>query len=892
MARTRVDELARLMGVEPGKVLDILATMGSETRDNTTILSDREARAVRDAVTREALFKQREATKSQEPPKTAKSAAVVQKARAAPPAVQKARLVKPEPVPTSASLPAARRADGPVPERPKARPAPPALQAEEPVTLPEERSPAKAVKPAVRAAGQESPADGAPDTSAQVVPAPPADAAAALQPAVDKVDKTPAKGAKPKEVAAEKPAPRRTTERAAPPGRDVSRGPAGAQAAPGRRPADQRPVAPRPGTPAKPQPGRARPGSAAPGARAPGRPVRPGTPTKSRSRSAGRRAARDARRVAAADERRQRRGKVTIEGPVSVRDLAEQIGASIGEAVKQLMSLGIMATVNQVLDVDVATRLAAELGAEVIGPDQAADEAAGSAAVPKADKAGKFMRTRPPVITVMGHVDHGKTTLLDAIRKSDVASHEAGGITQHIGASVVNWQGTRIVFIDTPGHEAFTAMRARGAKVTDLVVLVVAADDGVKPQTVEAIAHIRAAKVPMIVAVNKIDRPGAEPERVIRQLSELGVVAEDWGGDTVFVNVSALKGEGIDSLLEMILLVTEMQELKANPVSPARGTVIEAKLDRGRGPVATILVQTGTITLGDVIVSGAASGRVRALFDEKGGRLDQAGPSQPVEVLGLDDVPLAGEAFAVVEDDKAAKDMVSKATEERRADQSTRGMLSLEDLYSKIQAGAVKDLNLVVKADVQGSLEALQAALGALSLEEVRLQILHGGVGPITESDVMLTAASDGLIIGFNVKPDANARRVAQREQVDIRTYQIIYEVLDDISAAAKGLLEPKMEKVLIGKAQVRATFGVPRVGIIAGCYVLDGRITRSAEVRVMRGGEVLHEGKVSSLKRFKDDAREVQAGFECGIGTDGFEAFEEGDIIEAYLTERVERAS
>jgi len=889
MARTRVDELARLMGVEPGKVLDILATMGSETRDNATILSDREARAVRDAITREALLKQREATKPQDRPKTAKGAATAQKAKAVLPAVQKAKVVKPEPAAPATPAPAARRADGPVPERPKARPAP---QAEEPVTLPEELAPEKAVKPAAKAAGREGQSEGAPDTLPQAEPSPPADAVPAVQPAGRQADKIPAKVAKPKEVAAEKVAPRRTPERPAPSGRDASRGPAEAQPAPGRRPADQRPAAPRPGSPAKPQAGRARPGAAAPGARAPGRPARPGAPTRSRSRSAGRRAARDARRAAAAGERRERRSKITIEGPISVRDLAEQIGASIGEAVKQLMSIGIMATVNQVLDVDVATRLAAELGAEVIGPDQAAEADAGSATGPKADKASKFLRSRPPVITVMGHVDHGKTTLLDAIRKSDVASHEAGGITQHIGASVVNWQGTKVVFIDTPGHEAFTAMRARGAQITDLVVLVVAADDGVKPQTVEAVAHIKAAKVPMIVAVNKIDRPGAEPERVIRQLSELGVVAEDWGGDTVFVNVSALKGEGIDHLLEMILLVTEMQELKANPVSPAKGTVIEAKLDRGRGPVATVLVQTGTIRVGDVIVSGSSSGRVRALFGEKGERLDQAGPSQPVEVLGLDDVPSAGQAFAVVDDDKAAKDMVSRANEERRADQSTRGMLSLEDLYSKIQAGAVKDLNLVVKADVQGSLEALQAALGALSLEEVRLQIVHGGVGPITENDVMLTVASDAIIIGFNVRPDANARRVAQREQVDIRAYQIIYEVLDDISAAAKGLLEPKMEKVLIGKAQVRATFGVPRVGVIAGCYVLDGRITRNAEVRVMRAGEMLHEGKISSLKRFKDDVREVQSGFECGIGTEGFEAFEEGDIIEAYLTERVERAS
>lgn len=576
-----------------------------------------------------------------------------------------------------------------------------------------------------------------------------------------------------------------------------------------------------------------------------------------------------------------------------MRDLAEQMGVTLGEAIKQLMGMGMMATVNQVLDLDVARRLAAELGATVQQSDEEdKDESSAAKPADKPDRSSKFMRTRPPVITVMGHVDHGKTTLLDAIRKSNVAAHEAGGITQHIGASVVNWQDSRLVFIDTPGHEAFTAMRARGAQVTDIVILVVAADDGVKPQTTEAVNHIRAAQVPMIVAVNKIDRPGADVDRVKRQLSEQGVVAEDWGGDTVFVNVSALRGEGIDTLLEMIVLVTDMQELKANPLRAAKGTVIEAKLDRGRGPVATVLVQAGTLRVGDVIVAGTTFGRVRALFDERGARLEQAGPSQPVEILGLPDVPPAGEPFEVAEDDRAAREMVTKAGEDKKSDQSLRGMLSLEDLYHSLKSGAIKDLNLVVKADVQGSLEALQSTLAALTLEEVRLQVIHGGVGPVTETDVMLAATSGAIIIGFNVRPDANARRVAQREQVDIRTYQIIYEVLDDITAAAKGLLEPKMQKVQIGKAQVRATFGVPRVGIIAGCYVVDGRVTRNAEVRVLREGKVLHEGKISSLKRFKDDVREVQSGYECGIGVEGFEQFEEGDIIEAWITERVERAS
>jgi translation initiation factor IF-2 len=557
-------------------------------------------------------------------------------------------------------------------------------------------------------------------------------------------------------------------------------------------------------------------------------------------------------------------------------------------AVKQLMVMGVMVTVNETLDVDIAKRLAAELGASVEEAPKIEAEAKPDKPEPE-ERAGKFLRQRPPVVTVMGHVDHGKTTLLDTIRKSRVAAQEAGGITQHIGASVVNWRGNRVVFIDTPGHEAFTAMRARGAQVTDLVILVVAADDGVKPQTVEAISHIRAAKVPMIVAINKIDRPGADPDRVKRQLSELGVSPEDWGGDTVFVNVSALQGTGIDPLLEMVMLVSEMQELKANPLAPGKGTVVEAQLDRSRGPVATVLIQTGTLRLGDAVVAGTASGRVRALFDFSGRRVDHAGPSVPVEVLGLSEVPTAGDQFEVVEDDKVARERAARALEERKTDQAVRPTVSLDDLYTKLKEGRTKDLNLVLKADVQGSLEALKSALSALQLPEVRLTVVHGGVGPISESDVMLASTSDAIVIGFNARPDPNARRIAQRERVQIREYEIIYSVLDDITAAAKGLLEPKMETVLIGKAQVRATFKVPRVGTIAGCYVLEGKITRNAAIKVTRDGRVVHEGALDSLKRFKDDVREVQAGYECGLGVAGFEDYVEGDIIEAYITQRQE---
>ncbi|MDP2871849.1 MAG: translation initiation factor IF-2 [Bacillota bacterium] len=580
--------------------------------------------------------------------------------------------------------------------------------------------------------------------------------------------------------------------------------------------------------------------------------------------------------------------KVLIDGPMTVKELASRAGVPMAAAVKSLIGMGIMATVNQTLDVDIARRLAAELGATVEEPVKTGEEHPERLAVQ--EKTSKFLRGRAPVVTVMGHVDHGKTTLLDAIRKSNVAAHEAGGITQHIGASVVNWQGHRIVFIDTPGHEAFTAMRARGAQVTDLVVLVVAADDGVKPQTLEAISHIRAAGVPMIVAVNKIDRPGADPDRVKRQLSEQAVTAEDWGGDTVFVNVSALKGTGVDTLLEMIILISEMQDLKANPLRPARGTVVESKLDRGRGPVATVLIQTGTLRVGDAVYAGASVGRVRALFDHLGQRLDQAGPSMPVEVLGLSEVPIAGDPFEVAEDEKSAREKAVQAFSERRGDQAARPSVSLEDLYSKLKAGETKDLNLVVKADVQGSLEALRSTLGNLSLPEVRVSILHTGVGPITQDDVMLASASDAIVIGFGVRPDPNARRVAQRERVDIRTYQIIYEIVDDITAAAKGMLAPKMERVLAGKAHVRAVFQVPRQGSIAGCYVTEGKIVRNSEVKVVRDGKTLYEGRVDSLKRFKDDAREVAAGFECGVGVDGFNDFAEGDVIEAYIMQKVER--
>jgi translation initiation factor IF-2 len=875
MARTRVHELARLLGVESSKVMEILSGLGSTAANHMAELSDQEASGVRAALTREALLKQRQAQQARQPEGIGQpQAKVVQRARPVQPApavppIQKARAV---PSPAQGPAPVVRRAEAPAqpaPEPGKAR----TVSA---TAAPSELSQAPVDAPAAAA----QPATNAPATTQAQAPA-----AQPVAPAQRQGDaqRPQAAGA----GAARRDGPsRRPPARPAPgPARAAidPEAPAGDEAGA----ADSR-TAPARGRPARPagQTGaaanRRKPGAA--GARTVARP-RTNAP---RGRSSGRRG-RGARQIAEA-KRPIRKTTIMIEGPVTVKQLAADIGAPMAEAVKTLMGMGIMANVNQTLDVDIARKLAAELGAQVENAEaQAADD---GAKVEIKEKASKFLLERPPVITVMGHVDHGKTTLLDTIRRSNVVAQEAGGITQHIGASVVNWNGKKLVFIDTPGHEAFTAMRARGAKVTDVVILVVAADDGVKPQTTEAVNHIKAAKVPMIVAVNKIDRPGADPERVKRQLSEQGVVPEDWGGDTVFVEVSALKGDGVNTLLEMITLVTEMQELKANPVRPAKGTVIEAKLDRSRGPVATVLVQTGTLRVGDTVVAGATTGRVRALYDYRGERLDQAGPSQPAEILGLGDVPEAGEQFEVVEDEKIAREMTSRVAGERRNEQTARTLLSLEDLYQNIKSGTIKDLNIVIKADVQGSLEALSSTLNAMTLPEVRLHVLHGGVGPITESDVMLATASNAVVIGYNVRPDANARRVAQQEQVDIRSYQIIYEILDDITAAAKGMLEPKMHKVLVGKAQVRAMFSVPKVGMVAGCYVQDGRITRNSEVRVLRNGVVLHEGKLSSLKRFKDDVREVQSGFECGIGVDGFEKFEEGDVIEAYLTERVERAS
>jgi translation initiation factor IF-2 len=564
---------------------------------------------------------------------------------------------------------------------------------------------------------------------------------------------------------------------------------------------------------------------------------------------------------------------------VAVGDLAARLGVGVGEVVRKLLEFGILAGVNQVLSEDVAVRTAEAFGVAVRKP-AAAQEVVQRRVAPAKEGAVP----RAPVVTVMGHVDHGKTSLLDALRATAVAAQEVGGITQHIGASTVQVDGRRIVFIDTPGHEAFTALRARGAQVTDITVLVVAADDGVMPQTVEAVNHARAAGVPIIVAINKVDLPQANPDRVKQQLSDIGLVPEQWGGDTVTVEVSARQGTGLKELLEMILLVAELHDLRANPDGPARGVVLETRLDRGRGPVATVLVQEGTLRVGDVVVAGETWGRVRALLDERGQRVAAAGPATPVEVLGLESLPGAGDALEVARDEKLARATVAERLERRRTAEAGPRPATLEEQLG----GEARELRLILKADVHGSVEALQQALARLEVPDVRVTVLHAAVGPITESDVMLAAASRALVVGFNVRPEAAVRRMAEQERVEIRLYRVIYDLLDDLAAVVRGLRPPQAREVVLGQAEVRQTFNVPRVGTVAGCYVTSGRIVRGAPARLLREGTVVYQGAVASLRRFKDDVREVAEGFECGIGLERFQDIKVGDIIEAYEIQEV----
>ena len=581
-------------------------------------------------------------------------------------------------------------------------------------------------------------------------------------------------------------------------------------------------------------------------------------------------------------------GVIEIGETITVKELCEKLGKPTNDVIKNLIFLGVMAGVNQEIDFTTAEKLCEKYEVLV---EKKEEETELEAFEEDTDVVEENLVKRPPIVTIMGHVDHGKTSLLDAIRHAKVTASEAGGITQHIGAYTVSLNGEKITFLDTPGHEAFTAMRARGAQVTDIVILVVAADDGIMPQTKEAINHCKAADVPMIVAINKIDRPGANVDRVKQELTEHGLVSEDWGGDTICVPVSAKTGENLESLLEMVLLTAEMQELKADPNRKAKGTVIEAKLDKGRGAVASLLIQNGTLNVGDSILVGSTYGRIRAMFDDRGKKIKSAGPSIPVEILGLSEVPAAGDRFIVCKDEKTARNMADLRKQKIKADShQASNRVSLEDLYSQIQEGKVKELAIVVKADVQGSVEAIRQSLEKLSTDDVKVRVIHGAVGAITETDVTLAAASNALIIGFNVRPDGNATVQAEKENIEIKTYRIIYDAIEDVKSAMIGMLEPEYKEVVNGKAEVRMTYKISNVGTIAGCYVTDGKIVRNSEIRVIRDGIVIFESTLASLKRFKDDAKEVAKGYECGLSVEKFNDLKEGDVIESFTMEAIKR--
>ena len=582
-------------------------------------------------------------------------------------------------------------------------------------------------------------------------------------------------------------------------------------------------------------------------------------------------------------------GVIEMGDTITVKELSEKLGKPITDVIRTLMFTGVMAGVNQEIDFDTVEKVCEKYECllarkqdreeldEVIEEDEVIVK--------------ENLEKRPPIITVMGHVDHGKTSLLDAIRKAKVTASEAGGITQHIGAYTVTLNDEKITFLDTPGHEAFTAMRARGAQVTDIVILVVAADDGIMPQTKEAIDHCKAAKVPMIVAINKMDAAGANIDKVKQELTEFGLVSEDWGGDTVIVPVSARTGENVETLLEMLIITAEMQELVSDPTRKAKGTVIDAKLDKGRGAVASLLVQSGTLRVGDSILVGSTYGRIRAMFDDRGNKIESAGPSIPVEVLGLSEVPVAGDRFNVVKDEKTARNLAETRKQKLKNESfQASNRVSLEDLYSQIKEGTVKELSIIVKADVQGSVQAIRTSLEKLSTDDIKVRVIHGGVGAITETDITLATASNALVIGFNVRPDVKASALAEKEHVDIKSYRIIYDAIEDVKSAMIGMLDPEYKEVINGKAEVRTVYKISNIGTIAGCYVLDGKILRNADCRVIRDGVVINEGKLASLKRFKDDVKEVNHGYECGLNVDRFNDIKEGDIIESYSMEAIKR--
>ena len=584
---------------------------------------------------------------------------------------------------------------------------------------------------------------------------------------------------------------------------------------------------------------------------------------------------------------------VTITGKLTVQEIANALDVSASEIIMKLMKMGTMASINQEVTEEIASLVIKEYGYTLLTStqDEEEEQLEIDALMEIEEDKEEDLLPRPPVVTVMGHVDHGKTSLLDAIRSTNVTKGEAGGITQHIGASEVSVNGQKIVFLDTPGHEAFTSMRARGAQVTDIAILVVAADDGIMPQTIEAINHAKAAEVPLIVAINKIDKPDANPDKVKQELADQGLLVEDWGGDVIAVPVSARQKTGIDTLLEMIILVSEMEELRANPNKRAVGTVIEAKLDKGRGPVATVLVEGGTLNVGDPIVAGLASGKVRAMINSKGKRVKTAGPSTAVEILGLSEVPQGGDQFVAVPTDKIARSVAEKRQQIARDEMlKSNQRMSLDDFFSQMNDGDVKDLNIVIKADVQGSAQAVKQSLEKLSNEEVAVRVIHCGVGAVNESDVMLAAASNAIIIGFNVRPVAGAEEMAKKQSVDVRTYTIIYKAIEDVQAAMTGMLDPEYRDEDTGKAEVRETFKISGVGTIAGCYVTSGKILRGGKARIVRDGIIIHDGEIAALKRFKDDVKEVNHGYECGLSFVNYNDLKEGDMVEAYVTKEVER--
>ncbi|MCC7075508.1 MAG: translation initiation factor IF-2 [Acidimicrobiia bacterium] len=812
MAKVRVYELAKELGIPNKELIARLGEMGISVKSHSSSITDEDAARVRAAGTPAAGAGQASGEAAATPPAT--EGAATARATSTPPESAD------EP---PASVDASNIIDlSPQRSKRKPKPRPPAPKpaSDAPLQLPPRRKPAEAEPPAPKEPEVMSPAEARPTPPKEQKPPsgePRRGAAPATKPPETRPEAGPAEEKRKPETP--EPAPAETPEEAAPDGK---------------------------------------------------------APAAAREESAG----------------EAETSALEVEHGTTVQEFAELVGKSSADVVKALMDLGEMKTATQSMTDEEVELLSEEFGIEVELVSAAEAEAGVEAEIEAELAADENAEPRPPVVTVMGHVDHGKTSILDQIRKANVAAGEAGGITQHIGAYQVKTDGKPITFIDTPGHAAFTAMRARGASVTDIAVLVVAADDGVMPQTVEAVNHAKAAGVPIIVAVNKIDKPNADPSRVRQQLSEYELIPSEWGGDTEFVDLSAKEQLNIDGLLETIAVVAELEELKANPVVPARGVAIEAHLDKGRGAVASVIVRQGTLRRGDVIVCGRAYGRVRAMLDENGRPLDEASPAMPAQILGFQSVPQAGDEFKVVADERQARHVAEiRAQRDRRAELvATPQGLTLESLFDQVKAGEVAELVLVVKADVQGSLEALTDALGKLDTDEVKTKVIHRAVGGVNENDVRLAGASGGLVIGFNVRPDRQSRALAEEEGVEIRTYRVIYEAIDEIEKALKGLLAPEFEEIVLGQAEVRALFKVPRAGVVAGCMVTDGQITRNARVRVVRDGAVVFEGGLSSLKRFKEDVREVNQGYECGMGVENFQDVKEGDVIEAYEMREVPR--